>query len=413
MPGILPIYRHLMMTLHRRRSPPPRRAGTARWACAAAWCCVVTVTWAQTPNANPAASRPAVPASAAAATGREGVGAQIVDAIQSANGKTQRATLVTGSADGPRIELPPPPARPAVRPTTRPQVRPPASAASESGGASGSTSGSASAQATTSAPRPSVAPSVVRAPGAIANPRDAAVLRANTRTAAAPDVPWGYSGAGAPANWARLRPDYELCGQGLRQSPIDIDRSSTLIGPAEPLGLAYVPSSGHVIHTGHTIAVDVSGDNTLSVRGTVFRLQQVQFRHPAEVRVDRQAAPMAAHLMHRSDDGRMAVLVVPLEPGEANGAIEQVWTHMPLDINDRVRLPANSLKLEDLLPKDPRYFQFLGSLSTPPCTEGVLWLVFKQASTLSREQLRLFSQLFPNNARPVQPLNGRPVREAR
>ncbi len=393
------------------------RACSTRWACAAVLGCALSSAGAQSTGPSPPARTAAsAPTTAPAPGRREPVGAQIVDAIQSANGKTQRATLVTGNADGPRIELPQPPTRPTVRPATRPEVRVPTNPSTRTPNTlAGTAAADPSAGANTPQPAARAAPAVLRAPGAIANPRDAAQLRASaaTRGSAVSDVPWGYSGAGAPANWARLRPDYELCGQGQRQSPIDIDRSSTLIGPAEPLALAYLPSSGNVIHTGHTIAVDVSGDNTLSVRGTVFRLQQVQFRHPAEVRVDRQAAPMAVHLMHRSDDGRMAVLVVPLEPGDASAPIEQVWTHMPLDINDRVRLPANSLKLDELLPKDQRYFQFLGSLSTPPCTEGVLWLVFKQPSTLSREQLRLFSQLFPSNARPVQPLNGRPVREAR
>jgi carbonic anhydrase len=119
-----------------------------------------------------------------------------------------------------------------------------------------------------------------------------------------------------------------------------------------------------------------------------------------------------AHLVHRNIEGQLAVVSVLLDPGVANALINKVWTHMPLDANDRVRMPAGIIDMNELLPKDQRYYQFMGSLTTPPCTEGVLWMVLKQPTTLSPAQIKLFSQLFPNNARPVQPLNGRAVRDA-
>jgi carbonic anhydrase len=108
----------------------------------------------------------------------------------------------------------------------------------------------------------------------------------------------------------------------------------------------------------------------------------------------------------------LAVVAVLLDPGVANALITKVWTYMPLDTSDRVRMPTGLIDMNELLPKDQRYYQFIGSLTTPPCTEGVLWMVLKQPTPLSREQIRLFQQLFPNNARPVQPVNGRAVREA-
>ena len=115
---------------------------------------------------------------------------------------------------------------------------------------------------------------------------------------------------------------------------------------------------------------------------------------------------------HRSAEGKLAVIAVLMDPGPANLLIQKVWTHMPLDVQDKVRLPGDLVNLNDLLPVDRRYYQFMGSLTTPPCTEGVLWMVLKQPVTLSREQLRVFAQLFPNNARPIQPLQGRIVRNA-
>lgn len=223
---------------------------------------------------------------------------------------------------------------------------------------------------------------------------------------------WSYAGANGPEHWGQIDPSYRTCASGQRQAPISIDTRHTLQGPAEPLQLAYGSSGGSVVHTGHTLQVDVAGTHTLTVRGSRYHLQQVRFHHPAEIRIDGQAHAMAAHLLHRNDQGQMAVLVLPLEVGPAQPEIHKIWTHMPLEVNDRVPLPEGLLSLQALLPQDPRYFQFMGSLNTPPCSEGVLWLVMKQPLSLSREQLRLFAQLFPMNARPVQPLHGRVVREA-
>jgi len=108
----------------------------------------------------------------------------------------------------------------------------------------------------------------------------------------------------------------------------------------------------------------------------------------------------------------LAVVAVLMDAGQPNPVINTVWTYMPLDVNDRVRLPAESIDLNDFLPKDQRYYQFMGSLTTPPCTENVLWNVIKQPTQVSKEQIRLFQQLYPANARPVQAVNNRPIRNA-
>jgi carbonic anhydrase len=223
---------------------------------------------------------------------------------------------------------------------------------------------------------------------------------------------WAYEGENGPQAWAKLKPEFNVCAIGKRQSPIHIEDSAALPGPAEPLQLAYRASSGSVVNNGHTIQVDLEGDNTLNIRGTTYRLVQFHFHHPAEEKVNHKGFAMVAHLVHKSDDGKLAVVAVLMDPGAPSPLIEKVWTHMPLDTADRVRLPVGLIDMNELLPKDQRYYQFIGSLTTPPCTEGVLWLVLKQPVTLARDQLRLFAQQFPNNARPVQALNGRTVREA-
>lgn len=241
------------------------------------------------------------------------------------------------------------------------------------------------------------------------------VFRPVTNTKTSPnqsEKPWAYQGETGPQAWGQLKPEFKLCTNGQRQSPINIDEPSTLQGPAEPLQFRYQASTGSVVHNGHTLQVDVVGDNEVTVRDSTFKLVQFHFHTPSEMRINDRNAAMVAHLVHKNDKGQLAVVAVMLDPGVANTVINTVWTYMPLDTGDRVRLPASAIDLNELLPKDQRYYQFIGSLTTPPCTEGVLWLVLKQATPISPEQLKLFTQLFPHNARPVQALNGRPVRNA-
>lgn len=226
------------------------------------------------------------------------------------------------------------------------------------------------------------------------------------------DVQWAYEGEAGPQSWGKLKMDLNTCAIGKRQSPINIEDGATLQGPAEPIQFSYLPSNAAVVNNGHTIQVDVQGENSITVRGSNYRLLQFHFHTPSEEQINFKRYPMVAHLVHKNAEGQLAVVAVLLEQGDSNAVIDRVWTYMPLDANDRVRMPAEALNLADLLPKDRRYYQFMGSLTTPPCTEGVLWLVMKQAVQISKAQMRLFQQLYPNNARPIQPLNGRPVREA-
>jgi carbonic anhydrase len=279
---------------------------------------------------------------------------------------------------------------------------------------------------------------IVRAPGALHNPVDArkmatekltsreelraraAAMAAESEAAmhkAEPHGPphWEYEGEAGPATWGKLDPGFSTCGLGRRQSPIHIMDSDTLVGPAEPLQLNYLPTTGSVVNTGHSLQVDLdpSNPNTMTVRGSVYQLIQFHFHHPAEEKVNYKGFSMVAHLVHRNSENQLAVLAILIDPGQANSLINRVWTYLPLDTQDRVKMPPGSIKLTDLLPADLRYYQFMGSLTTPPCTEGVLWMVLKTPVTVSDDQLRLFSKLFPNNARPTQPLNGRVVRDAR
>lgn len=226
------------------------------------------------------------------------------------------------------------------------------------------------------------------------------------------EVHWSYEGVNGPQAWGKLKPEFNVCALGKRQSPINIEDSSTLQGPAEPLLFNYTASSGSVVNNGHTIQVDLYGDNSVTVRGSTYKLLQFHFHTPSEEQINYRNYAMVAHLVHKNNEGQLAVVAVLLDAGVANALIDKVWTYMPLDTNDRVRMPVGLIDMNELLPKDQRYYQFMGSLTTPPCTEGVLWMVLKQPTPVSREQIKLFTQLFPRNARPVQAVNGRAVREA-
>lgn len=244
-----------------------------------------------------------------------------------------------------------------------------------------------------------------------ARARAAALTGHGAPSAHGGEVHWDYEGHNGPERWGQLKPEFNACAIGQRQTPIHIQETQTLQGPAEPLQFAYRPSGGSVVNNGHTIQVDLEGENTLTVRGSTYRLLQFHFHHPSEEKVNHKGFAMVAHLVHRNEQGQLAVVAVLIDPGEASPLIHKVWTHMPLDVNDRVRLPDGLIDMTELLPQDQRYYQFMGSLTTPPCTEGVLWMVLKQPMTVSREQMRLFAQLYPMNARPIQSVNGRVVRE--
>lgn len=255
------------------------------------------------------------------------------------------------------------------------------------------------------------APSHSAKPDAYAAARVAALAGHASPSGHAGEVHWAYEGETGPAQWGQMKPAFNACAIGKRQSPIHIQSIDAAPGPAEPIEFHYSGSGGSVVNNGHTIQVDPKGQNHIRVRGSVYQLVQFHFHHPAEEKVNDKGFAMVAHLVHKNEAGQLAVVAVLMDVGANNPFLQKVWTRMPLDTHDRVPLPDDLLDLNELLPTDQRYYQFMGSLTTPPCTEDVLWMVMKQPVTLGADQLRLFARLFPMNARPLQALNGRLVRE--
>jgi carbonic anhydrase len=224
------------------------------------------------------------------------------------------------------------------------------------------------------------------------------------------DVHWGYEGEGAPANWARLRGDYASCANGKRQSPIDIREGIKV--SLETIRFDYKPTQFRMIDNGHTLQVTPGEGLTIKVMGKTYELIQFHFHRPSEERVNGKLYDMVVHMVHKNDEGQLAVIAVLLEKGSEQPLIQTLWNNMPLERDMEVS-PTDVIDPMQLLPENRAYWTYMGSLTTPPCTEGVLWMVMKQPLQVSPEQVAIFSRLYRNNARPVQPSFGRLIKESR
>jgi carbonic anhydrase len=220
---------------------------------------------------------------------------------------------------------------------------------------------------------------------------------------------WSYEGESGPLNWSRINVDWAMCGSGRRQSPIDI-RDGIKVD-LEQITFDYHPSSFNEIDNGHTIQVTVGGGNFITVGNQTYELQGFHFHRPSEERINGKGTEMVIHLVHKSVEGKLAIVAVLLERGKQHNLIQTVWNNLPLEKNELVA-PSVVLDLKEVLPAMREYYTYMGSLSEPPCSEGVLWLVMKQPMQASPAQMALFSRLYPLNARPVQSGYGRIIKES-
>ena len=220
---------------------------------------------------------------------------------------------------------------------------------------------------------------------------------------------WDYSGNEGPDAWGRMRPEFSKCASGTRQSPIDI-RGGIAVD-LEQIKFDYRPSAFSVIDNGHTVQVNVEPGNAITITGKRYELVQFHFHRPSEERINGRQYDMVAHLVHKDVDGRLAVVAVMLDRGSAQSIVQAVWNNLPLEKGDEVRA-GSRIDLSQLLPEDKRYYTYMGSLTTPPCSEGVLWMVMKQPVPISVEQVAIFARLYPMNARPIQQADGRLIKES-
>jgi len=239
-------------------------------------------------------------------------------------------------------------------------------------------------------------------------PRRAAVAR----PPAAPKRPahgghWAYQGEGGPEHWGQMKPEFSTCSSGKRQSPIDI-RDGIAV-QLDPVQFDYKPSNFRVIDNGHTVQVNLAPGNSIEVMGRRFELLQFHFHRPSEERINGRQFDMVAHLVHKDLEGKLAVVAVLLDRGSVQPIVQTVWNNLPLEKGEE--LPAKAMiDLNNLLPAERGYFTYMGSLTTPPCSEGVLWMVMQTPVSISPEQIGIFSRLYPMNARPIQSASGRLIK---
>lgn len=214
---------------------------------------------------------------------------------------------------------------------------------------------------------------------------------------------WSYGGKAGPENWGRLAPEYAACGIGREQSPVDLSRSIPAVLGNPVVQWRETPLV--VLNNGHTLQVDVVPGSSLILDGEVYQLVQFHFHHPSEHTVDGVAYPLEAHFVHTGAAG-LAVLGVLFVEGPADPTLGALWALMPPNPGT-VRDPEATIAPARLLPADATTWRYAGSLTTPPCSEVVSWVIYRQPVTASPQQLQAFASLFPNNARPVQPLNRR------
>jgi carbonic anhydrase len=222
---------------------------------------------------------------------------------------------------------------------------------------------------------------------------------------------WTYEGEAGPEHWAELSPKFEKCGTGTRQTPIDLASSEVVPMGLEDVEFQYGTVEATVLNNGHTVQVNVPEGNFIVLDGVTYGLAQFHFHSPSEHTIDGASYPLELHLVHKDETGNLAVVGVMLEKGEKNRVLAQVWgKSLPKSQGKEIALKA-PIDLNGLLPADRSAYRYLGSLTTPPCSEGVKWIVMKSSVTMTTKQIAAFKKLFPMNARPLQPINARSIVE--
>jgi carbonic anhydrase len=228
---------------------------------------------------------------------------------------------------------------------------------------------------------------------------------------------WAYHGAEGPSSWGKLSPEFATCASGRAQSPIDIGETSS--GSLPTLQSDFRPASLRIAHTehvadainnGHTVQVTYAdGADTLTVGDTRYELVQFHFHVPSEHAVHGKRSPMEMHFVHKSASGQLAVIGVLVEEGAENPAFGPMLRNLPKAKGTERHYEHVKVDVDDLLPKVRTTYRYEGSLTTPPCAEGVKWLVMTNPLFVSRAQIAAFTKVLEANNRPLQPGNGRAV----
>jgi len=234
-------------------------------------------------------------------------------------------------------------------------------------------------------------------------------ILAGLGAAAQTTTPWDYEGKRGALVWGKLDPSYSACSKGHEQSPIDI-RNARLDKALEPLELHYIAGSVTLDNTGHTIRAIPAKGGYMVANGVRYELLEFDFHHPSEGEVKGKLTDMDVDLVHKSADGKFAILNVQLveDRGAANAVMATLWPHLPEKSGDSAKV-TEFVNPAGFVPADPGYWTYMGSLTAPPCTEGVRWFVFEQPLAVSREQLRKFAAIYKVNSRPLQDVGKRKI----
>ncbi|WP_284645778.1 carbonic anhydrase [Paenibacillus silviterrae] len=241
----------------------------------------------------------------------------------------------------------------------------------------------------------------------------AAIAPVSPRAEAPPATRWSYEGVTGPAHWGKLDPAFAVCANGKEQSPISIDpQKVTKLKNKESIQYHYQRTLFTVMNNGHTVqANDPSGSNSIVLEGQPYKLLQMHFHKPSEHEINRKPYMMEGHLVHQNAEGKLAVVGFLIEAGKTNEELAEMWNKLPKQQTESDIKLEREIDLSRLLPEDRTSYLYNGSLTTPPCTEGVRWILLKQPIQMSKEQIEAFGAIFPDNHRPVQPLNQRKVIE--
>lgn len=236
-----------------------------------------------------------------------------------------------------------------------------------------------------------------------------ATALASAQTTNSGAAKWAYVGRNGPLNWGKLDPAYRACSSGHEQSPIDI-RGARLNKALQPLEFHYMAGPVTMENTGNLIVVHVTPGSYMVTEGVRYELQRLEFHRPSETPVKGRLTDMDVEMVHASADGKMAIVSVLLtqDLDQPNATLAMLWPHLPTVPQSSQRVSA-MVNAAGFLPADPGYWTYMGSLTTPPCTEGVRWFVMEQDVAVSRDQVRLLQALYQVASRPVQDLHGRKI----
>lgn len=223
------------------------------------------------------------------------------------------------------------------------------------------------------------------------------------------EAEWSYEGARGPSMWGNLCPAYKLAKTGKEQSPIDISDATKANLPK--LVFDYKPAKIDLVYNGHTIQETEEAGSCFEIEAHRYELKQFHFHSPSEHTIDGEHFAMEMHLVHKDAHGGVSVVAVMIQVGEENRAFDPIWNYLPTEKNKELRYAAK-IDATQLLPKDRSYFQYMGSFTTPPCTESVRWFVLRTPIDLSKRQIEKFRAIVSGNNRPVQPLNDREIKKS-